>query len=141
MPAGASTIDDVNEDLLRQVHPTQLMLDGRPDSSAFSPSPSDTGLLSTRRQWITAERAHSDWIASQKLSVGTWGIRQGDFTDADLLAYDDSSINGNPEGHASVDFTAFAPSRHRKIGRKLRDASCERGCLYQPTPEASADSE
>lgn len=133
VPAGCTEIDRDDEDLLRQVHPTQVLNDGRPDSSAFSPSPRDAGRLSTRRESVGPQTAYEDWRKAGRDSAGTWGIRKGDFVDG-LIAYDDSSEAGNPADHASVDFQGLNSSRHRKVGRRLRDASHDRGCLHLPEP-------
>lgn len=132
LPEGASEIPDRQEDLLRQVHPTQIQeVDGRPASSAFSPRPSDAGVMSTRRAWVGADIAHSQWLAAGRESAGTWGIRQVDFVE-ELFAYDDSHLPGAPEGHASIDFQQLSKNQQKRVGRQLRDASCDRGCMFSP---------
>lgn len=119
------------EQLLRQVHPVQFTVDGGPSSAAFRPNRSDEGLLSTRREHIGAERAYTEWVVSHE-SAGTWGITVGDVDDASLRAFDDSTEPGQPEGHASVDFTGLTNGAKVKSSRKLRERAVEGGCLHPP---------
>lgn len=118
------------------MHPTQFKNDGRPDSTAFSPSPRDQLRLSTRRSHVGAAPAHAQWEALGRESAGTWSIRPEDFPEG-LVAYDDSALPDTPPGHASVDFSDFPTrGRQQKIGRQLRDASWKRGNLFARPPFA-----
>lgn len=125
----ADALENPDELLLRQVHPDQIKVDGDPSSSAFRPSRSDLGLLSTRREHIGAERAYREW-SKDHLSAGTWGMSVEEIETVKLRAFDDSHEPGQPEGHASVDFQSQTNARQNKTGRILRDLSVERGCLH-----------
>lgn len=122
-------LTDVNEVLLRQVHPDQLQANGVPDSSAFMAKQPHNFLLSTRREAVGAQRAYEDWTAEHK-SVGTYGVSVGEIHGQQLTAFDDSADDGMPEGHASVDFRGVSDGQAKKRARKLRDAAVARGRMY-----------
>lgn len=122
-------ITNLHEVLLRQVHPSQLLDDGRPDSSAFSAKPSHNYLLSTRREAVTAERAFREWCETNE-SVGTYGVSVGEAESQGLAAFDDSEEAGQPLGHASIDFRGRSNGQVKQAGRKLRDAAAARGRLF-----------
>lgn len=120
-----------DEDLFRQVHPTQLDAEGMPTSPAFLPSKNDGGLLSTRRAWIGAKKAHESHVALGLESAGSWTINVGHARSLQLPPVDDSAEPGMPPGHASVDFRFHASSgKIRQLARKLRDAA---RCEYRPS--------
>jgi hypothetical protein len=132
-------LESHEEVLRRQVHPTQLLNDGKLSSAAFRPTPEHNGLLSTRREFVSAEAAFQQHITERDAdnqplkSVGTWGVSVGELSGQALSAYDDSAEPGNPIGHASVDFQAMTRGQQERASRVLRDAACERGCLYLPS--------
>jgi hypothetical protein len=119
-------LEDVTETLLRQVHPTQILQDGsgRPDSSAFMPRGNEEGLLSTRREAITPQRAYEDWVNNgDHLSDGSWTLNVGDALKEQLPSFDDSARDGNPEGHASVDYNEHSLGVRKKKAQRLREKS------------------
>jgi hypothetical protein len=127
---GLAPLEDEAEVLLRQVHPLQYLVDGTLSSVAFYPSEDDQGVMSTRRQAIGAERACLDWLEDHE-SAGTWGVSVGEFAAHTVETTDDSSLPGQPEGHASADYTHMTGGASRKKGRKIRDHAQDRGPLYR----------
>lgn len=127
---GLAVLSNEAEVLLRQVHPLQYLVDGKLSSVAFYPSEDDEGVMSTRREEIGAERACLDWLKDHE-SAGTWGVSVGEFAAHTIEAVDDSSLEGQPEGHASADYTHMEERDRRKKGRKIRDHAWARGPLYR----------
>lgn len=126
-----SILQDENETLLRQVHPT-LYPNGCPSKTAFVPSERDKGLLSTLREAVGPEAAYRRWTEEGRISVGTFGISVAELQSENLTAIDDAEATAQPD-HASVDFTSVPTKGQRsQIGRRLRDAAVARGCLFQP---------
>lgn len=131
MTSPATTrLTELDETLLRQVHPTQVT-DGGISKEAFIPTPTDKGLLSTLREEVGPQEAHRRWTEDQnKLSVGTYGISVADVEDAGLTALDDAAASKTPD-HASVDFNELTTGgQKKKAARQLRDRATDRGCLY-----------
>jgi hypothetical protein len=90
------------------------------------PSRNDGDCLSTRRNVIGAQQAYEDWTTTHE-STGSWSLNVGQAIDLELKVYDDSSLEGNPPGHASVDFAGRSRGQRSQIGRKLAEAA---RCLY-----------
>lgn len=134
---GYPVLADEAELLLRQVHPAQLQVNGEPDSSAFMAKSPHNFLLSTRREFIGAERAYREWVANHE-SVGTFGVSVGEINRVSLSAFDDSSAPGMPAGHASIDFRGISDSACRKRARKLRDQAVTRGRLFPESTDATS---
>lgn len=136
--AGSHTpLIDVEEVLLRQVHPDQMQASGIPDSSAFMAKQPHNYLLSTRRESVGARRAYEDWTEVHD-SAGTYGMSVGEIQAQQLSAFDDSADEGMPEGHASVDFRGVSDGQSKKRARRLRDAAVTRGRLYPAAEVAQA---
>jgi hypothetical protein len=127
-----SILEDANETLFRQVHPSQFP-NGLPSSEAFVPSERDKYLLSTLRERVGPIEAYRRWTEDLGfVSVGTYGITVAEIQTESLTAIDDAEATSQPD-HASVDFTSVPSKGQRKqIGRRLRDAAVARGCLHQP---------
>lgn len=86
--------------LHRQVY--GLKADGSVMSVNFIPTPKDEGLLSTRRDAVVDPKAsYEEHVAAGFKSLGTWSFT---VADTQLNAIDDQEDEGNPKGHASVDF-------------------------------------
>lgn len=131
-------IDD--EDLWRQV-PLGCMTGFDPNSSAFNPSKKHKYVLSTARQWLTAQGAYEQYTreradGTQLSSEGTWALRVGLCVKYQLYPFDDSKLPGLDAGHVSIPFgTAEVPET--KGSRKTKaQALCayavNRGCEYRP---------
>jgi len=125
--------DRENELLFRQIHPSHFLEDGAMSSIAFKPGGGDAGHLSTRQQFIGAERAYREWTKSHD-SEGTWAVSVGEVVSLGLGAIDDSDKPEMPEGHASIVFDGLANKPVAQKARKLRDAATNRGRLH---PEQS----
>ncbi|WP_153303405.1 hypothetical protein [Plantibacter flavus] len=124
-------IEDMDEVLLRQVHPTHFQL-GVLSKGAFIPGPGHDNLLSTLRERVGAQAAYERWIAQEYESAGTWGVGVGEAAAASLPALDDA-LASNVADHASISFQACATKGETaKRARKLRDYALERDCLYAP---------
>jgi predicted trehalose synthase len=137
MAEGTPTvITDRDEMLNRQVHPDLLHPVQIITSTAFTPSKSDAGMLSTLREAVAPSEAHRRWTEDlNRKSVGTWGVEVGEANDLDLICLDDACLPESPADHASVDFSASrSKGQLRQLGRKLRDASVARGPLFVPDP-------
>ena len=133
------------EKLYRQVHPLQLQADGQPFSATFMPNSSDDDLMSTRREQVTAKRAYDEYVAmkddkGQNLkSSGSWVLTVGDVLNNGLVALDDSGLDGQPDGHASVDFRGLGSKDARRAGKALRNAAFKRGREFDPESIAAAE--
>lgn len=123
-------LTDLEETLLRQVHPTQF-LGGVISKEAFIPTETDKGLLSTLRESVGPQEAHRRWTEdAKKESVGTYGITVAEVEDAGLFALGDAVATNTPD-HASVDFNGLTTGGQRKkVARQLRDCATSRACLY-----------
>jgi hypothetical protein len=136
LQSSPTPIDDIDELLFRQVHPS--LLDGDiPASSAFMPTESDKGQLSVDRESIsTAQAAHELYVESGLESVGSFGITVGEFNTQNLLCFPDPILaaenrKANP-AHARVDFSAFGRSRQRALAKRLKGFALGRGLLHKP---------
>lgn len=126
-------IDDVDEVLNRQV-PSVLWdhAQGRPMSTAFSPSTRDVGMMSTLRGRVDPQEAHRRYTEDLGYeSLGTWGVQVGHAQDLNLECVDDGEIGALPSDHASVDFKSLSRGARKVAGRKLRDLASEP--LYAPS--------
>lgn len=115
--------------MLRQVHPA--MMDGeRVMSSAFSPSPKDTGQLSVDNgDQITPADSHKRYTEVLGLkSNGVWAVSVAEATKQDTPV-SASPVAGNPE-HCHLDFNGHGKGKQKRIASKLRDLAVGRGKLY-----------
>lgn len=127
-PEPFPVVDDPDELLTRQVHPSQIQDDGKPFSAAFAGQQEHDFLLSTRRASIGIERIEAEWSEEQGWS-GSWGITVAETSAQGLPAFDDSTLEDAPEGHVSVDFRGLSKGQRLKKAGVLRDAAFERGPL------------
>ncbi|WP_159048209.1 hypothetical protein [Streptomyces sp. XY511] len=137
---GEEIISNRDEKLWRQVHPVWVQ-DGRVTSQLFSPTPKDSGELSTTRSSIvSAESAHQHHTEAMGLkSVGVYSVSVSDVEDVDLLAVDDSKAEGGdnrPPGHAFIDFKRVSsPKQIRKRASILRDKAESGGWRHRSASE------
>ncbi|WP_051731960.1 hypothetical protein [Kitasatospora phosalacinea] len=133
---GEYILTDESEFLWRQINPA-FIHDGKVSKQAFTPTPKDTGELSTvRSSKVTAEQSHSHHTAILGLaSVGVYSVQVSDVAEVQLRAVDDSAVDDGderPPGHAFVDFKTVTSSKARqRIGSSLRDKAEARGWQYQ----------
>lgn len=129
MTAAGTQIADPTVILYRQVQPLHFPL-GRLSSGAFVPGPKHKGLLSTRHEAIGAKRAYEEFIAvlddegNPYESCGTWSVTVDEVEQngvcEGIAAYLDECIDGNPEGHVSIDFNSSpSPTKTKRIARHL----------------------
>ena len=125
-------LSDPDELLLRQVHPN-MQQDGRPSSLAFRPNRGDEGLLSSdRHSLISPKDAFEAYLASGRLSFGTWGILVGEYNVVGLAAFSDPVTNN--DAHAVVDFSDCSEKEARAYSKQLFKCATDRSMLY---PEAT----
>jgi hypothetical protein len=129
MPATEENlIDDLQETLLRQVHPN-FVVDARLTSQAFQPNRSDDGLLSVdRRQLIDPKSAYEAYLARGLDSRGVWGLLVGEFSDVGLRSFNDP-IDDAPS-HAVVDYSGLSGKPLKRAATKLAAIARSRGKLY-----------
>ncbi len=131
--AQTSRLTDLEEVLLRQVHPT-LRPAGKVSKEAFIPNENDRGRVSTLRGAVGAAEAYRRWIEEEKReSVGTYGVSIAEVDGlGDVVAIDDAAAMGKPD-HASIDMTAVPTAGQlKKKARLLRDHAESLGCLHAP---------
>ncbi|WP_207555732.1 hypothetical protein [Intrasporangium flavum] len=129
-------IDDLDEVLLRQVHPVHLDEDAVVQSVAFNPSREHQGLLSTLRERVGAEEAYRRHKDAGLASAGTWGVSVREADENSLPCLDDEHLPDSPPDHASIDFSALSRKGAVRAAKLLRDAAVARGCLH-PAEDAS----
>lgn len=128
-------LDDLDELLFRQVHPS-FIRDGRPSSQAFRPTPKDNGELSMSRDSLTtAEDAFRLHTEQRRLkSAGTWAVSVGEAREELLLSYPDpvpSSQGQVPDpAHAFIDFVPFSNNQREAKGVRLQRKAVARLRLY-----------
>lgn len=116
--------------LLRQVNPNWLV-NGRPTSQTFTPSPKDEGKLSVYDgDQIDAADAWRHFTRElERTSIGVLAV-----TVAECRA---QSVEARPDPapfkeHAVIDFGALSGKPAKKVGRRLRDLAMARGWQYTP---------
>lgn len=124
-------LDDLNEVLLRQVHPVHLDEESVVQSVAFSPSRDHQGLLSTLRERVGPEEALRRHKDSGLATAGTWGVSVGEADENSLPCLDDEHLPDSPPDHASIDFSALSRKGAVRAAKLLRDAAIARGCLHE----------
>jgi hypothetical protein len=139
MPDRPPPLEDLNELLFRQVHPS-FIRDGRPSSQAFRPTAKDDGELSVSRETLTTpERAFRHHTEQLELgSAGTWAVTVGEAREQSLLSYPDP-IEKSEEAvadpaHAIIDFVPIAAKNQREAKAvRLQRKATARGRLYPST--------
>ena len=129
--------------LLRVVFNTQINpLTGRIDSTAFTPPPSDEGLLSTEH----GDRPGSAEAYREAVDLtdvaGIWGVTVTECEanykrehDIQLPLIDDGGEDGKSPWHVSIDFRQYVNQSNRvnspglRKGKYLRDCAQSRGKL------------
>lgn len=127
----SGAIEDPDEELLRQVHPSFLHA-GRPSSQAFRPTPKDAGRLSVDRGSRTTARDSFERHTARFASVGVWAVTVAEVTDVDLQAHEEP-LEENP-AHAYIDFAGHSRNGVRRAATVLARAAADRGALYQVPP-------
>ncbi len=116
-----------DEVLLRQI-PEIHFPDGVLSKQAFVPTPTDAGLLSTRREAVGAQRAYDEYCARGLNSLGTMGVTVAEVGAVGRWAIDDST-EAAPQ-HASIDMVGLTRGEAERAARGLRDAAKARDWLY-----------
>lgn len=127
-------LDDADELLFRQVHPTFVQA-GRPTSAAFVPSKKDAGMLSvTRGSLVSAEAAWNLHTTGKGLaSAGVWAVTVGECSALPLPCYADPEP-GPPvdDAHSVVDFRGLSRGVAEARGKALSRLAADRGCCFSP---------
>ena len=129
-------LDDSDEVLLRQIHPTQYD-NSHPASGQFAPSAKDDNKLSVdRSSMTTAEASHALFTGNGFASAAVYGVSVGEFGGEGLACYPDplkaeGKLAANP-AHAFADFSSVTISRGKKIAKRLRNVAVKRGRLHPP---------
>ncbi len=132
--ADEEPIDDADELLHRQVHPTFLQ-NGRVSSQAFRPTPKDEGMLSVSRgSMTTAEDAYVLYTGDKGLeSAGVWSVTVSECGTVDLKAFHDPLTDPVPDSaHSFVDFRDVGTSKAEKCSKRLAAFARARGCQHAP---------
>lgn len=130
--------------LYRQVHKIHLDSSGAVRSGAFVPAPDHEGLLSTRHERVGAIRAYEDFLASGNSTEGSWAVTVNEVEEngvvVGIAAFLDDHVDGNPDGHVSIDFNP-SPSKAatKRAARVLAQAATSRGRQYPHTPTQTTD--
>lgn len=122
MPTLAPPLEDSEELLYRQVHPSWIQA-GRPTSQAFRPTPKDAGLLSVSRgSCTTAEQAYRLHTEEKKCqSAGVWSVLVGDCAAVERTVHADPLTEPvHDAAHAVVDFTGLADPKARAVASVLK---------------------
>lgn len=119
--------------LLRQVNPAHLV-DDKPSSQAFNPTPKDSGMLSVDDARITSPAKSYEHFTNTLgyESAGTWGISHKEISDNSDLTV---TVDKQPDNaaHCLIDFNAVTSKNQRKRkAQKLAMAAESRGALYLP---------
>lgn len=136
-PKASTRIEDNNEILFRQIHPT-LYQDGVIASTAFRPTPTDKGQLSVDRSSLTTSAASFDlYVSNGRESVAVYGVSVGQYGAEGVFCHPDplpatDKLKANP-AHAYADFSGIVSLKdQRRKAQRLRDRALERGRLHPP---------
>lgn len=116
---------------MRQVHPNNMIQEGRLWSGAFTPTKADAGLLSADRDSIISPKdAYERYLRAKALTQagGTWGVSTREFAVIGLECYSDP-IAGN-DAHVLVDFAAKGAEKEKGLGKLAYSKASARGRLY-----------
>lgn len=123
-------LDDPDEYLWRQVHPSWVGDDGHPSSQAFKPTPKDQGMLSIGVGGkISAEGAYVHH--TQKLghkSQGSWAVTSGEARAVALDCYE-QPLDDTPH-HGFVDFRGLPRKASEANAKVLLASARDRGRVY-----------
>jgi hypothetical protein len=127
-------LDDIDEILLRQIHPN-FFQHGQPSSEPFLPSTRDEGNLSVDRSALTsASDAFQLYVANGNGSCAVYGISVGEFAAENLECFSDpvsasADRVANP-AHAIVSYSRMTRSQQKNIAKRLKIKAITRGILY-----------
>ncbi len=124
--------------LYRQIHPS-LFQNGRVQSSAFRPKPSDDRHLSVYNgNYFSAKQSHEHYSELKRNSIGVLHVTVFDCYEYELSINEDN----NPfVGHASIVFSEeLSNSKIEKIARKLTMKAWENGWDYYVGEDAEFQS-
>ncbi len=128
--AEANKLAVSDELLMRQVHPN-LMQEGRLWSGAFTPTKTDSGLLSADRDSVISPKdAYERYLRLKALTQagGTWGVSVSEFTAIDLVCYSDPIADN--DAHVLVDYAAKGADKEKGLGKLAYSKASARGRLY-----------
>ncbi len=130
---GEESLDDPEELLYRQVHPSWVQ-DGVPSSQTFKPTKKDAGMLSVALGSKTsAEGAFNHHMqALERKSAGTWAVTVGEVTEAGLTSHA-QPLDDNPD-HGFIDFRGRGRGEIERSAKVLLAKARDRGCLYSEQP-------
>ncbi|MFC5526144.1 hypothetical protein ACFPPA_10355 [Rhodanobacter ginsengisoli] len=120
-----------DELLMRQVHPNNMIQEGRLWSGAFTPTKADAGLLSADRDSIMSPKeAYERYLRAKALmqAGGTWGVSVSELAVIGLTCYSDP-VTGN-DAHAIVDFAEKGAEKEKGLGKLAYSKASTRGRLY-----------
>ena len=110
----------------RQIHPSWLVQDGRPNSLLFLPSTKDVGLLSLADGRLrSAEEAWTFHVGLGLTSAGTASLPVGVFHQQSLKVHSDKLVAAedghDDDAHAVSDHRALGSGPARRAAKNLRD--------------------
>lgn len=120
-----------DELLMRQVHPNNMIQEGRLWSGTFTPTKADAGLLSADRDSIISPKdAYERYLKAKALTQagGTWGVSVSEFAVIGLHCYSDP-VTGN-DAHVLVDFAAKGQEREKELGKLAYSKASARGRIH-----------
>jgi hypothetical protein len=105
-------VTDPAEKYFRQCHPS-FVSGGQPSSQFLGDFPRDEGMLSgTRSSKVSATVSYLDYVKSERLTAGTWGVPISDIHEAKCRVIDDTACPQTdpprPQGHAYLDFRGYS---------------------------------
>lgn len=119
--------------LLRQVHPNHIKIDGEVASIAFKPNETDQGHLSVydgdKTESPEASHKHYTEVVKKK-SAGVMAVTVEECRSLDLPA--DSSPKPDFDAHAHIDFTGYDKKQVRSKSKELLTFAVARDWLFQP---------
>lgn len=123
-----SKLTNPEELQLRQVIPIWIQ-EGRPSSCAFTPNSGDGGQCSLdRNSVVTPREAFEAYLARQRSTGGCWGVSVGEYSIVELSDYSDP-LQDNA-AHSLVDFSGHPEGAWRRLGKRIKKAAQDRGCLH-----------
>lgn len=137
----ASLLDDEQEVLFRQIHPSFLQgaelssIPFAPTSQAFCPTPKDDGFLSVDRASKTsAVESFKLFNANGNSSVAVYGVTVGEFKSEAIPCIDDpleaSKDQAANPAHALADYTHHTSGQQKNKAKRLKQKAINRGRLY-----------
>lgn len=133
-------LENLDEELYRQVHPNLIGDDGLPSSGAFTPSSNDAGELSVARSALTTPQdAYELHTTGYNLeSAGTWAVTAREVIDAgrssfaDPLEGDEATGQPSDPAHAFIDFRGLGRNPARRVALALKGFANARSSRYLP---------